>query len=63
MIRSKLFGRKITVTKETARTAQKKAYYSSAKLLKFLPGFTYTQMPETLRRMSEAYKRHRQEKI
>lgn len=49
-------GKEPSVTRETARTAQAQCFYDNSKLLKALPGFTYTPMPETITRMATAYK-------
>lgn len=49
-------GKKSTVTRETASTAQKTAIYNNNKLLQFLPGFRYTPLPETIQRMAQAFR-------
>lgn len=44
-----------TITKETATTAQKKAYYNNEKLLNAFPSFAYRPMKETIDRMAKQY--------
>jgi nucleoside-diphosphate-sugar epimerase len=44
-----------TITRETARNAQTKCFYRNNKLTEMLPGFSYTPMQETIKRMSKAY--------
>jgi len=55
MLRKALTGKNITITKETARNAQKENYYDNSKLLRFLPGFSYTPVTATIERMAAAY--------
>lgn len=55
VLKSKLTGKPATITRETARTAQRKALYDNSKLLKALPAFTYTPLPDTLQRIATAY--------
>jgi len=46
-----LFSRKKhLLTKETARTAQTKIYYDNSKIVKALPGFTFTKINDTIER-------------
>lgn len=45
------------ITKETAGSAQRKAYYNNSKLLKFLPGFQYKPLQQTIKEYCEAYLR------
>lgn len=53
---SKLFtGKSATVTKETTRTAQIKCYYNNEKLLRAVPGFSYTSIDKTIAEMGKAY--------
>ncbi|MEO5889991.1 MAG: NAD-dependent epimerase/dehydratase family protein [Ferruginibacter sp.] len=47
-IKSLVTGKKPLVTKETAETALASVYYDNSKLLKFLPGFRYNTMEETI---------------
>lgn len=54
-LRNRLFGSKITVTKETARTANHLNYYNNNKLFSFLPGFQYTPMQDTINRMATSF--------
>ncbi len=55
ILRSFLTGANITVTKETAVTAQKKSIYNNQKLLKYLPDFQYTPINQTVIRMANEY--------
>lgn len=45
-----LSGKRPLLTKETARTALSKVYYDHSKILKALPGFSFTPMKETFER-------------
>ncbi|MCC6288111.1 MAG: NAD-dependent epimerase/dehydratase family protein [Chitinophagaceae bacterium] len=45
------------ITKETAGSAQRKTYYDNSRLLKFLPGFQYKPVQQTIKEYSEAYMR------
>jgi|SRR5690625_64158 len=44
-----------TITKETARTAQSKYYYSNKKVLNMLKGYNFTPIKETIKRISKKY--------
>ncbi|MCB0697812.1 MAG: NAD-dependent epimerase/dehydratase family protein [Chitinophagaceae bacterium] len=55
VLKSMLTGSAATITRETARTAQRKALYSNAKLLKAFPGFAYTPFEETVKRIAKAF--------
>jgi nucleoside-diphosphate-sugar epimerase len=55
MLRSVLFRKTVTITKETAKTSQKKVYYNNGKLVQFLPDFTYTPIKETIDKMAHRY--------
>lgn len=57
MLKHKLAGGGLTITRETARTSQSINNYDNSKLLKFLPGFSYTTMQQTIARMAAAYQR------
>lgn len=57
MLKSSVTGEAATITRETARTAQKQCYYANEKIMRFLPGFAYTPMLHTIKRMAEAYER------
>jgi hypothetical protein len=54
-VRNIIFGVTVTVTKETARTSQKKVFYNNSKLQQYLPGFTYTPLSQTIERMAKAF--------
>jgi len=47
-VKSMLTGKKPLVTKETAATALANSYFDNAKMLKFLPGFQYRSIEETI---------------
>lgn len=52
----KLFtGKTSSLTRETARTAQRKSNYDNTKLLNALPDFSYTPIKTTLSRVADAY--------
>lgn len=55
MLKNRLTGNNITITKETARTAHKQSFYNNSKLLEYLPGFRYTPLNDTIKRMAEAF--------
>jgi dihydroflavonol-4-reductase len=55
VLRNVLFGKQITVTKETAAIASKQSFYNNSKLQAALPSFTYTPLEETITRMAKAY--------
>lgn len=55
MLKKAITGRNITVTRETARNAQKESYYDNTKLQRFLPQFSYTPVAATIERMAAAY--------
>lgn len=54
-LRNVIFGSTVTVTKETARTSQKKVFYNNTKLQQYLPGFSYTPQHQTIERMAMAF--------
>lgn len=55
VLKSLLTGKPSTLTKETARTAQRRAQYDNTKLLKALPEFRYTPFEVSLERIGKAY--------
>lgn len=55
MLKHRLTGGELTITRETANTSQNKNLYSNGKLLQFLPGFRYTPMQQTIQRMAQVY--------
>jgi nucleoside-diphosphate-sugar epimerase len=54
-LKSKFTGKKGILTKETARTAQLKVYYRSEKILKALPGFSFTPLRTTIADMCRVF--------
>ena len=62
MLRSRLFGETVSITRETARTSQKKAYYNNHKLLQYLPDFRYRDMRDTISFMAAAFINDEQQK-
>jgi dihydroflavonol-4-reductase len=56
LLKSKITGEIATITKETARNAQKQSFYNNGKLFDCLPGFRYTPLEETIGRIAGAYK-------
>jgi nucleoside-diphosphate-sugar epimerase len=54
----KIAGKRPTVTKETARTAQQQVFYEASKFPNAFPDFRYTPLEETIRRSAAAYKQH-----
>ncbi|WP_295126016.1 NAD-dependent epimerase/dehydratase family protein [uncultured Chitinophaga sp.] len=57
-VKSFFTGKPALITKETARTAQLKVFYNSDKIGKFLPGFRFTPLEQTIANMSAAYIQH-----
>ncbi len=55
MLKHLITGKAITITKETARTAQKQNFYNNTKLFSYLQGFQYTPIKATIARMAKAY--------
>lgn len=56
-LKNALTGKTVTITKETAATAQRKNYYNNTKLLRFFPAFRYTPLENTVNRMAGAFLR------
>lgn len=54
-VKSIITGRVATISKETARSAIQTRRFNGSKLLNALPYFTYTDMHETIRRISSHY--------
>jgi nucleoside-diphosphate-sugar epimerase len=54
-IKSKLSGKKALLTKETARTAQTKVYYSNKKILEALPGFSFRPLQTAIADMCQEF--------
>lgn len=55
MIRSSLFGKVVTVTKETANTAQRQTFYNNSKLFRYLEGYQYRPIDQTIGTMAAAF--------
>jgi nucleoside-diphosphate-sugar epimerase len=55
-IKSGLTGKRSLLSKETARIAQTKTYFSNNKILQYLPGFAFTPLEEAIRNSCAAYK-------
>jgi nucleoside-diphosphate-sugar epimerase len=47
-LKSKFTGRSPLLTRETTLTARTKVYFENSKIKKFLPGFEYTPLEETI---------------
>jgi hypothetical protein len=54
-IKSLFTGKKPVLTKESARVAQSQTYFENDKLLKALPGFSFTPLEETIKKACEKY--------
>lgn len=54
---AKFSGKKPLLTKETARSAQESVYYSNEKILKALPGFSFTPFDDTINRIAGELKK------
>lgn len=55
VLKSWLTGKPSTLTRETARTAQRKALYNNSKLQEALPGFSYTPFEQTAKRIAMSF--------
>lgn len=58
--KSMLSGKKPLLTQQSARIAQSKTYFDHSKLLKALPGFSFTPLSQSIRRACELYLQHPQ---
>jgi dihydroflavonol-4-reductase len=56
-IKSLFTGKAATITRETARNAQAKSFYKKDKIMNALPGFQYTPIQETIRRMAASFQK------
>lgn len=54
-LKARFSGKPPLITKETAQSAQTQCFYNNEKLLKALPGFTYTTMKQSVTDMAAAY--------
>ncbi|MGH2553130.1 MAG: NAD-dependent epimerase/dehydratase family protein, partial [Chitinophagaceae bacterium] len=54
-LKSLLTGKKPLLTKESARVAQSRTWFENDKLLKALPGFSFTPLEETIKMACEKY--------
>jgi nucleoside-diphosphate-sugar epimerase len=61
VLRHRLLGTPVAITRETARTAHQQCLYNNTKLLRFLPDFSYTPVGETISRMAIAYRQQNQD--
>jgi nucleoside-diphosphate-sugar epimerase len=54
-LKAVITGKRPLLTKESARVALSKTWFENDKLLKWLPGFSFTSLEETIRRTCEKY--------
>jgi nucleoside-diphosphate-sugar epimerase len=54
-LKSLFTGKKPLLTKESARVAQSQTYFENAKILKSLPGFSFTPLEESIKKACEKY--------
>ena len=54
-LKSILSGKKPLLTKESARVAQSQTWFENDKILKALPGFSFTPLEETIKKACENY--------
>lgn len=54
-IKSFFTGKKPLLTKESARVAQSKTYFANDKILKALPGFSFTPLEESIKKACKKY--------
>ncbi len=57
VLKSRIAAKQVTISKESARTAQTKCYYSNEKLLRHFPAFRYQDLKNTVSRMADAFLR------
>lgn len=60
VLKSMITGKPSTITKETARTAQRKVKYNNTKLLTSLPQFAYTPFADSIQRIAKSYLNEKQ---
>lgn len=53
-LKSMITGKKPLITKETAATAQATVRFDNSKIQKFLPGFSYTPLPDSIKRIAQS---------
>ncbi|WP_118949532.1 NAD-dependent epimerase/dehydratase family protein [Taibaiella helva] len=59
VLKSRLAGKEITISKASARTAQTRYYYDNGKFLRQFPDFQYRDLEDTFERIAAAFrKRH-----
>lgn len=58
LFKSRLANKEATITKDSARTAQNKCFYSPDKFITRFPEFHYTPLDETIQRMAKAFHSH-----
>lgn len=56
-LKGKISGKKPLLTKESARTSLSAVYFDHSKVLKFLPGFSFTPIRQTIERTCEKMKK------
>lgn len=59
-LKSLFSGKKPLLTRQSARVAQSKTYFQHNKLLKALPGFSFTPLAQSIERACEQYQLHPQ---
>lgn len=59
-LKSMFSGKKPLLTRQSARIAQSKTYFQHNKLLKALPGFSFTPLAQSIERACEQYLQHPQ---
>ncbi|MEJ7766809.1 MAG: NAD-dependent epimerase/dehydratase family protein [Chitinophagaceae bacterium] len=55
-VKSMFTGKRSLLSKESARIAQTRTFFSNAKLLRYLPGFTFTPIKEAIQLSCTSYK-------
>jgi dihydroflavonol-4-reductase len=56
LFKSRLGNKEATITKDSARTAQHKYFYSQDKFINHFPEFQYTPFDDTIQRMAKAFR-------
>jgi len=56
-VKGLISGKRVTISRETARTAMQQKGYDAGKLLRILPSFSFTKLPLTIERVVRQLKK------
>lgn len=59
LLKCRILGSEATITRDTARNAQRQYFYKNEKFLRAFPGFQYHKLDETIGRMAQAFLKDR----